>query len=870
MRKHVTLTFPLLIIILFGLASAALPVEDSLSNNLSLPDIYTSQAQRPTKENGQYQYSVKSVTFQAGNHQVTADLYTPDPAGKYPAIVFGVGYTEALYTLFNSSNYKWIGESLASHGYVTLILKYAANVTDVRELSSLHEWINQTVDAVTYLQEKVGKADGKRIGLMGHGVGGAVAICTAAEDKRVKNVIALSPAQIPGVFQPSMYDRIAELSPVPVQIQTGGAADFSAATGAAVYNSAAVPKQLVTIQMGTYEGFTDIGAVESGVTLPIPWNNSEITIGTHQHDHSISYSISFLNYYLKNHDDYFTFLSNDYNEKQVILEDPTGLVGDLEYTWVTTQQSEELDTMITDVSAEPHRIDLAGKNLEVQLRASVVPRGVGWGNSEVKAKVTYGNEEPQEREMVLNTSRDINAGDFELSFEVEKNHDLDGDLKIVVEVVNTNGDHFTSSPVVVDLYSSSKPPSASLVIEKTGIALGKSLEMTIGGDDEDGVAVWYKLDYGNGERTKWLEFTSNPENVSYLYESSGAYEVKLWVKDNQGAESEVVKKTVYVSQAPVAKLKVEGEVLINENVKFDASASSDPDEDELEYLFVFGDGEETGWVDTAVVKHKYKEKGRYTVSLTVRDKYGVESETVTKEVKVIEEKEGTIAKILGGSGFSFLLIIIIVVVIVGGVYFVYGGKGEEEKKGAVVEQKPKPSQPAVLEKKAVKPQEKSEKKTASPLPKPTMSRQEKAKPLKPIPRAERRESAPLSHPPKQQPLPLKKNFAVPIITEEMKKKIQEKKKEKMKERESVKKEKKEKEEADNIQRVRCPECGKEFKVQLPEKKKETGKTICPRCGMKFIFKRKDWLEDKTETPEKQKIVGIDVIDLKELVEPKKE
>ncbi|HID71411.1 MAG TPA: hypothetical protein EYP29_01530 [Thermoplasmata archaeon] len=92
----------------------------------------------------------------------------------------------------------------------------------------------------------------------------------------------------------------------------------------------------------------------------------------------------------------------------------------------------------------------------------------------------------------------------------------------------------------------------------------------------------------------------------------------------------------------------------------------------------------------------------------------------------------------------------------------------------------------------------------------------------------------------------------------------------MKERESVKKEKKEKEEADNIQRVRCPECGKEFKVQLPEKKKETGKTICPRCGMKFIFKRKDWLEDKTETPEKQKIVGIDVIDLKELVEPKKE
>ena len=81
-------------------------------------------------------------------------------------------------------------------------------------------------------------------------------------------------------------------------------------------------------------------------------------------------------------------------------------------------------------------------------------------------------------------------------------------------------------------------------------------------------------------------------------------------------------------------------------------------------------------------------------------------------------------------------------------------------------------------------------------------------------------------------------------------------------------------EPDNIQRLTCPECGKEFRVPLPEKKKETGKTICPRCNMKFSFKRKDWdpnaagLEENSDTlsfpkkPERPGFGGIDIIDIK--------
>ena len=46
---------------------------------------------------------------------------------------------------------------------------------------------------------------------------------------------------------------------------------------------------------------------------------------------------------------------------------------------------------------------------------------------------------------------------------------------------------------------------------------------------------------------------------------------------------------------------------------------------------------------------------------------------------------------------------------------------------------------------------------------------------------------------------------------------------------------------ENEQQLACPDCGKGFKVELPKKKKELGKTICPGCHSKFSFKRKDWV-----------------------------
>ncbi|MCU4140519.1 MAG: hypothetical protein MW690_000994 [Methanophagales archaeon] len=56
--------------------------------------------------------------------------------------------------------------------------------------------------------------------------------------------------------------------------------------------------------------------------------------------------------------------------------------------------------------------------------------------------------------------------------------------------------------------------------------------------------------------------------------------------------------------------------LVNEEITFDASASTDPDGSIVSYEWDFGDGETASG---KVVTHAYSDAGSYTVTLTVTD-----------------------------------------------------------------------------------------------------------------------------------------------------------------------------------------------------------------------------------------------------------
>ena len=68
--------------------------------------------------------------------------------------------------------------------------------------------------------------------------------------------------------------------------------------------------------------------------------------------------------------------------------------------------------------------------------------------------------------------------------------------------------------------------------------------------------------------------------------------------------------------------------------RFDASGSADADSGVQAYLFVFGDGTDSGWVTAPALTRAFARAGRYTVSLTVRDGSGRQSAPVTVSIAV--------------------------------------------------------------------------------------------------------------------------------------------------------------------------------------------------------------------------------------------
>ena len=80
-----------------------------------------------------------------------------------------------------------------------------------------------------------------------------------------------------------------------------------------------------------------------------------------------------------------------------------------------------------------------------------------------------------------------------------------------------------------------------------------------------------------------------------------------------------------INERPVAVLTADKtEVYINETVTLDASQSYD-DGKIVYFFFDFGDGTNSSWTTTSVVKHKYTREGVYNVTLIVMDDFGVKS-----------------------------------------------------------------------------------------------------------------------------------------------------------------------------------------------------------------------------------------------------
>lgn len=190
----------------------------------------------------------------------------------------------------------------------------------------------------------------------------------------------------------------------------------------------------------------------------------------------------------------------------------------------------------------------------------------------------------------------------------------------VPETTPTNG--------IVSVVKINQGPVANAGTDMIVLTLQNIIFNASGSYDPDGMLVNYTWNFGDGE-IGYGKFTS------HKYLNDGKYVVNLTVKDDWGIMAYHEITVTVLNRAPEAKLTADFTVVkTNSDVTFDATTSLDLDGIISEYYFDFGDGTNSGWIQTSTVSHKYSDGTKiYTAKLTVKDDDG-EPNTNTAEVKI--------------------------------------------------------------------------------------------------------------------------------------------------------------------------------------------------------------------------------------------
>jgi uncharacterized repeat protein (TIGR01451 family) len=178
----------------------------------------------------------------------------------------------------------------------------------------------------------------------------------------------------------------------------------------------------------------------------------------------------------------------------------------------------------------------------------------------------------------------------------------------VPEITRTNG--------IVSIVIANQDPKAIAGKNMIAQTLQNIIFNGSGSFDPDGVITSYAWDFGDG-------VIGYGKIVTHSYFDDGDYTVTLTVKDDKGGSDSQTISVKVLNRPPIANLEVDSKDIQSKEVIFNAKASFDLDGIVTEYYFDFGDGINSGWVQTPIVDHKYSDGTKiHTINLRVRDDDG--------------------------------------------------------------------------------------------------------------------------------------------------------------------------------------------------------------------------------------------------------
>jgi hypothetical protein len=203
-------------------------------------------------------------------------------------------------------------------------------------------------------------------------------------------------------------------------------------------------------------------------------------------------------------------------------------------------------------------------------------------------------------------------------------------------------------------------PVAKLNVSETLIPPGTKVKLDGSkSKDAEGPLSKFKFEYGDGEDSGWI----TDQSKTHVYTKSGRFNATLRVMDGPGQESLPVSVEIIVNRIPIAALSVDQVRLgPGDEVTLDASNSTDSDGAVVQYLFDFGNGADSGWVNSSIIRTQYPRAGNYKVSVKVRDNYGFESENAAEISLTVTEPEQHSAR--SGQNTNLLLPLAIVMIVV--------------------------------------------------------------------------------------------------------------------------------------------------------------------------------------------------------------